>query len=140
MRTARGLQGSVTVLVGFAADERGGVAYARLSGGSGTRLLRTGFSVGPFEKRPQHAVAYAALTSIARAVARRGISRVKFVVGDAAFVEEIVTGSGVGDALTIPYVRLRCVLNSLAHFSIAVGETDDLTQRARAEVALNIAA
>jgi hypothetical protein len=142
MRTARGLRRTITILVGFAADERGrGVAYGRLSGAAvAPKLLRTEFSVGPFEGKPSHAVAYAALTAVARAVARLGISRARFVVPDAAFADEIVTGTGVGEALAIPYVRLRCVLNAFADFSVTVAEADDLTQRARAEVALNIAA
>lgn len=141
MRTRRDSRAAVTVLVGFAANERGrGIAYARLAGMAATRLLRLEFCVGSIHEKAEPAVAYAALTAVARAVVRSGISRAKFVVADENFVNEIATGTGVGETLAIPYVRLRCVFNSLAHFSIAAGATDDLTQRARAEAALNIAA
>jgi hypothetical protein len=62
------------------------------------------------------------------------------VVDDVAFAAEIASGTGVDEKFSIPYVRLRCALNALGTCSVQAGATDDLTQRARAEVALNVAA
>lgn len=127
--------------MGYAADHRGrGVAYARLAGREATQLIRIGFRVGGSPPSGERAIAYAALTAVARALAKRGIRDVLFVVGDAAFAEEITSGRGVDERLAIPYVRLRCALNSLAKFAMQTGAVDDMTQRARAEAALNVAA
>jgi hypothetical protein len=38
------------------------------------------------------------------------------------------------------YVQVRCALNALSSFNVRVRQADELTQRARAEVALNVAA
>lgn len=131
-------EGSVEVLIGYAAGERGaGIAYARLES---SKLLRVGFRIEAPEACRERAAGYGALTAVSRALAKRSIRDVRFVLADEAFVEEIATGRGVVESLAIPYVRLRCTLNALTRFSVQAGGTDDLTQRARAEVALNVAA
>lgn len=141
MRTRRTSEATLQVLVGFAAGTQGrGVAYARLAGGSASGVIRVEFCVSPAQRPAEHAVAYAALTAVARTTVRRGVARAKFVLADAGFVDEVSTGKGVGDALALPYVRLRCALNSFAQSTVVTGATDDLTQRARAEAALNLAA
>jgi hypothetical protein len=130
----------VEATVGYAADERGnGLAYARLTGGRSRRLLRAGFRIGarPITAR---ATAYAALTAVTQALCRRGFKSVRFVVADDEFVREIATGQNVTDDLQLAYVGLRCALNTLVSFRVDSGETDELTQRARAEVTLNLAA
>jgi hypothetical protein len=130
----------VEATVGYAADERGnGLAYARLTGGRSRRLLRVTFQVG---SRPvtARATGYAALTSVSRALCRRGFKSVRFVVSDEEFAAEIATGRNVTNELQLAYVALRCALNSLASFAVDSGGTDELTQRARAEVVLNVAA
>jgi hypothetical protein len=134
-------EATVQALVGFAAGSDGsGIAYVRLTNGAAQRVARIEFDAGRSRAPAEHGVAYAALTAVARALVRRGIKRANFVLADGDFVDEISTGSGVGEALALPYVRLRCALNSLVSFSVATGETDDLTQRAKAEAALNTAA
>lgn len=141
MRSMRGSQAAVQALVGFAAGNQGrGIAYARLTQGAAKRTIRLEFCVGKCQRSEKHAVAYAALTAVARNFVRRGIACVRFILADAAFVDEISTGNGVGESLALPYVRLRCALNALAEASVVAGATDELTQRARAEAALNIAA
>lgn len=141
MRTTRSAGPGVEAMVGYAADQRGmGVAYARLTIGRARRLLRVGFRVtltAPFTER---AAGYAALTEVTRVLFKRGFREVHFVLADEEFVEEIATGRDVAQALVIPYVRLRCALNTLLTFGVRAGPTDDLTQRARAEAALNVAA
>ena len=126
--------------VGYAADERGnGLAYARLTGARSRRLLRVGFRVG---SRPvtARATGYAALTAVSQALCRHGFKSVRFVVNDAEFAAEVATGRNVTDGLQLAYVALRCALNALASFAVDSGGTDELTQRARAEVMLNVAA
>jgi len=141
MRTTRSAGPGIEAGVGYAADHRGrGVAYARLAGPEGAQLIRIGFRVAGSTPFGERAVAYAALTAVAQTLAKRGLRDVRFVVGDPAFAEEITSGRGVDDRLAIPYVRLRCALNSLAKFAMQTGAVDDMTQRARAEAALNVAA
>jgi hypothetical protein len=130
----------VEATVGYAADECGkGIAYARLTASGSERLLRLTFRVAA---RPltDRAIGYAALTAVARALARRHHREVTLVLGDADFLEEIAGGRGVADGLVLSYVNLRCALNALAKFRLQSGSTDELTQRARAEATLNVAA
>lgn len=140
MRTRGTSQAMVQVQVGFAGGDGRGIAYARLLSGSARRVMRIEFTVGRAQGSVAHGVAYAALTAVARALTRRAITRAGFVLNDGDFVREIETGRDIGEALALPYVRLRCALNALDECSLATGPTDDLTQRALAEIALNIAA
>jgi hypothetical protein len=141
MRTKRRPDPAVEVLAGYAADNRGsGIAYARVTGARSRGLLRVGFRVGLSGALADRAAGYAALTAISRALCKRGFRNVRFILGDPDFVEEIASRRGIGEALALAYVRLRCALNSLATFDVRSGAADDLTQRARAEVALNLAA
>lgn len=131
----------IEATIGYAADARGnGLTYTRLTGSQPNRLLRIGFRVPGPAPRSDRAIGYAALTAVTQALSKHGVREVRFVVGDRGFVEEIATGRGVGETLTLAYVRLRCLFNSLAKFDVQAGPTDDLTHRARAEVALNVAA
>lgn len=141
MGTRRGSEPVVEAVVGFAGDSRGaGLAYARLNGPRIGTLLRVGFRVAAPAGCRDRAIAYAALTALSHALAKRAICNVRFVLADSEFVDEVATGRGVVDLLAIPYVRLRCALNALMSFEVSTGTTDELTQRARAEVALNVAA
>jgi len=139
MRRLQNSGRAVEATVGYAADGSGnGVAYARLTGAGQRQVLRVTFlaDAGGADR----ATGYAALTAVSRTLCKRGIRNVRYVVADPGFVAEITTGRDVGEALVLPYVRLRCVLNSLATFGMQAGPTDDLTQRARAEAALNLVA
>lgn len=132
---------AVEAVVGYAADPRGnGVLYARLSSRHAERLVRIGFRVASRAPVSDRAIGYAALAALSRVLCKRGFREVRLVLGDGAFVDEVATGRGVDETMAIPYVRLRCVLNTFATFAVRTGTTDDLTQRARAEAALNVAA
>ncbi|MBV9718446.1 MAG: hypothetical protein JOZ77_03955 [Candidatus Eremiobacteraeota bacterium] len=140
MQAIRTSRAAIDAYVGYAAGAHGlGVAYARLTGRHDEDLLRVGFRLAGAE-RSERAIGYSALTAVARELSRRNIRRVSLHIADKPFAEEIATGRGVVEVQAIAYVRLRCVLNSLGTYDIRVGNTDDLTQRARAEVALNVAA
>jgi hypothetical protein len=131
----------VEVVAGYAAGARGaGVAYARVTDEGRQNVLRLDFRVVAPRECRERAAGYAALTAIVRALCKRGIRAVRFIVGDKEFAEEIATGRRVDEKLAIPYVRLRCAMNSLASFDVQAGSADELTQRARAEAALNVAA
>ena len=131
----------VEVATGYAADARGtGVAYARVSGNGQLKVWRFGFRVNAPRECRDRAAGYAALTALVRALFKRGIRTARFVIGDEELAREITTGRQVDERLTLPYVRLRCAMNSLANLDVQAGATDDLTQRARAEAALNVAA
>lgn len=128
----------LVVEVGYAGGERrDGLAYARIAGAGVTRLIRRSFRVP--EPGDDRAAAYGALTAIAAELTkgrRRGIC---FVISDALLAAQINNRSEVPEPLAIAYVRLRCALNAIGA-GITVGPTDELTQRARAEIALNVAA
>ncbi|MBV9332889.1 MAG: hypothetical protein JO146_02695 [Candidatus Eremiobacteraeota bacterium] len=131
----------VEVVAGYATGAQGaGVAYARLSGEGRQNILRVAFRVSAPRECRERAAGYAALTAIVRALWKRGIRAARLIVGDEEFAQEIATGRCVDERLAIPYVRLRCAMNSLATFDVQAGSADDLTQRAKAEAALNVAA
>lgn len=135
----RASEPGVQAEIGYAVGARGlGLAYARLTGSGTRKLLRSTFRAAPGQT--DRAGGYAAVTAVVRALRDRGFDNLRFVVNDPQLVDEIAKRREPSQTLALPYVRLRCVLNTLAGFSIAAGATDDLTQRARAEVALNLAA
>jgi hypothetical protein len=129
------------VVVGYAAGPAGGgVAYAALCGREGREVVRLPFRIARQTSLVGRAVAYAALVTVARALSKRGVTRVHFVMPESQFVEEVTTRRDVPEALVLPYVRLRCALNAFHDVTIAAGTSDELMQRAGAEVALNVAA
>jgi hypothetical protein len=131
----------IEAAVGYAAGPRGeGIAYALLSASGKQRLIRLTFRVPDAAGFIDRASGYAALTTLAETLRARGLARVRFLLGDAALVAEINQRKVLADALVLPYVRLHCALNALSSYSVRVQTTDDLTQRARAEAALNLAA
>lgn len=129
----------VEAKLGYAADRRGcGIAYVSIAAVEGRCLLRLPFRVtAPREDR---AIGYAALTEVAKALRERGCGRVKFTLGDAQLVDEVQTQRDLPETLVLAYVRLRCALNALEAYTVNTGATEDLTQRARAEAALNLVA
>ena len=132
---------AIEVAVGYAASAAGrGVAYAGLNRAAGREVMRLPFRIARRLPLLDRAVVYAALVTVARALSKRGILRARFVLPDRQFVDEVSTRSDLPETLVLPYVRLRCALNSLDDFDIRCGTTDELMQRARAEVALNLAA
>ncbi|HZY95526.1 MAG TPA: hypothetical protein VFE35_00330 [Candidatus Cybelea sp.] len=137
----RGGGSGIEATIGYAAGALGsGIVYARLTSARSRHLLRVAFRVPDISRRPDRATGYAALTAVARVLRKRSASQISFVLSDPLLVEEITGRHELPDGLVLPYVGLRCVLNALPSFSVRAGPTDDLTQRARAEAALNLAA
>jgi hypothetical protein len=139
MRTME--NGPVEVAIGYAAGPRGrGLAYAGLSGAGEREVLRLTFRLAGVSPPVERRGAYAAMAVVARALYKRGIRRARFIVPDREFVEQMTMRRELPETLVLPYVRLRCALNALDGFELETGATDELMQRARAEVALNLAA
>lgn len=131
----------VAAQVAFAADDLGnGIAYARLAGRGGERLVRVAFRVRRLSGLGGREIGYAALTAVASMLAERGVKSVAFAVSDGDLVLDITEHRDVPPPLVIPYVRLRCALNRFASFAVERGEDPDLDGRARAELFIHSAA
>jgi hypothetical protein len=134
----------VRVDVGFAADEFGsGAACARLVEDGRERLVRVPFSLRRMPALLGRDVAYAALTAVAGEVRRLGVAHAEFVLADERVAADVAERRPLPNALTLPYVRLRCALNhfrSAAVSSQAVPQIGELTAEARADVGLLAAA
>jgi len=129
--------------MGYAVARDGrGVAYARVADGLAPETLRIPFALsrGWRHAAKDDVAGYAAMVAVARAVRRRGGRRVRFVLSDERFANEVTTRSAVAQHLALPYIRLRCELNAFSKCEIRTAPTEDLTHRARAEAALNLAA
>ena len=131
--------GAIQVAVGCAADPRGsGIAYARIAGRAGQHLLRVPF-LAERSAPAERGAGYAALTAVARALRERGVGRVRFLLDDPSLLADLAGRGSLPDALVLSYVRLRCALNQFSDVGFAAIASGDLTQRARAEVALRAA-
>ncbi|MDQ2663482.1 MAG: hypothetical protein M3Y18_05535 [Candidatus Eremiobacteraeota bacterium] len=136
----------IRATVGFAADERGeGIAYARVARpGTSQRgaLVRVPFRLQRMPALLDREIGYAALTAVATHLKERGVERVGFVVDDPRLVEDLRERRDVPQPLGLPYVRLGCALNQFREYDVAPlpGDGSDLSARARAEVAMHIAA
>ncbi|MGZ3497132.1 MAG: hypothetical protein ACXWNK_13420 [Vulcanimicrobiaceae bacterium] len=132
----------VQTAVGFAADGDGsGVAYARLTSGNGHRLVRVPFAVKRYPALFEREIGYAALTAVATYLLQRGVKTVDFAVDDANLAADLRERRDIPQALSLAYVRLGCALNQFFEYRLIDAEDgDDLTARARAEVAMHIAA
>lgn len=124
----------VEVEIGFGAATGGrGIAYARIRNGAADHLLRVTFTVR--REFAEAEVGYAALTAVARALRKRRLKSVRLAVDDAAVVDAL-SGGEIPAAMVLPYVRLKCALNGFDDVRVSAIQTNDLAQRARAEVAL----
>lgn len=132
---------TVEALIGYAADAGGrGVVYARLAAPE-EHLLRVPFSVRRGRDLNGREVGFGALAAIAGELRKRGVRRATFGLEDAQLIEDLDAHRTVPEALVLPYVRLRCALNQFAESTLRLDtKAADLAQRARAEVALHVAA
>jgi hypothetical protein len=136
MKSRGGPVRAIDANIGYAAAPEGnGIAYSRIAGGGAEHLMRVSFRVRPgFGERE---AGYAALTAVVEALKRRGISRVRLALEDGGVVEEVAAHADVPPRAVLPYVRLKCALNQLEQFKLQAAPAGDLTQRARAEIALH---
>ncbi len=133
----------VKAAIGFAAGCAGnGVAYARIGQGARAQTLRVAFQIKRYPALLEREVGYAALTSVAAALLRRGIGSVELSVSDGRLFEDLSERHELPPALTLAYVRLRCVLNQFKEYRMrpASSSDSDLAARARGEVEMHAAA
>jgi hypothetical protein len=141
MRHNRHTAPAVRAVIGFAAEERGrGIAYARVAAAGGEHLVRVPFRVERLSGLDDREVTYAAVNAVARTLLARGTRDVTFALSDRRLADDLAAHADVPAALVLLYVRLRCTLNQLDSYAFDVAPAADLTQRARAETALNVAA
>lgn len=128
---------SAEIDIGYSVDAaRRGVAYARAD----SSVLRLPFRIAQRRSLLDRAGGYAALVTVARALLKRGVGRARFHLPDRQLVDELSNRSQPPDELLLANVRVRCTLNAMKHCEIEYAECSELMQRARAEVALNLAA
>jgi hypothetical protein len=132
-----------TVTIGFAERAGRGVAYA-VSGSAGRgAVVRVEFACRPLPALLGRDVAYAALQAVAEAYLARGVTRAVFRIDDAKLPQDIAERRALPNALILPYVRLRCVLNRFHAAAVEAAADDvarDASARARADVQLTFAA
>lgn len=128
---------STEIDIGYGIDAAGrGIAYARTD----SSVLRLPFRISQRPSLLDRAGGYAALVTVARALRKRGVGIARFRLPDRQLVDELMKRSQPPDELSLANVRVRCELNALAQCEIEYAECSELMQRARAEVALNLAA
>ena len=141
MRRNRSPKRRVEVAIGYGADARGrGIAYARVVSAEQNALVRVPFHADHRSETGGRENGYAAVTAVAAALRKWGVTHAGIAVDDAQLADDIGTHGPLPDALSLPYVRLRCALNAFDDFTIRFASDPDLTARARAEVALFVAA
>lgn len=132
------------ISVGFAAGERGGVAYAALGAGpNDDSIVRVTFACRPAPALHGRDVAYAALNAVAGTLLARGLQDVELCTEDGSVPLDLTVRRALPAALTLPYVTLGCTLNRFASATIttvANSLSRELTARARAEASLDVAA
>jgi len=133
----------IEATVGYAADDAGiGVAYASIAtiASASPALLRVPFRVRRFAGLSGREIGYAAVTAVATALRDRKVRRVRFAVPDDELIHDLSERRALPQPLTLPYIRLGCAFNQFSQCDVVAGGDDDLSGRARAEVALHIAA
>lgn len=124
------------VQVGFAVNSSGfGVVYGAV--GPARRVLSLSFRAPGL---PSRAAAYVALDHLARALRDHKLRNVQFFVPDAELVADLTQQRALAAILIPGYVRLGCTLNQLGTTGVAYWRDPDMEARARADVALGIAA
>ena len=132
------------VAVGYAADGRGhGIAYAAISTGRASRVVRLTFTTAPLPALDGLENGYAAMTAVGAHLKARGFGRLRVRIGDARVVADLNGAGSPPKALTMAYVKARCVLHGLGHVRLETAEpieVRDLAARAQAEAGLHVAA
>ncbi len=133
----------IEATLGFAADDAGeGIAYASLLSPAAKTpsLLRVPFHVRRYAGLSGREIGYAAVTAVASALRDRNVRRIRFAVPDPELVTDVAEHRSLPQALALPYIRMGCAFNRFFECAVVATTDDDLSGRARAEVALHIAA
>jgi hypothetical protein len=135
---------SADVAVGYASDRSGnGVAYAAIATGSGRAVVKVPYHAQPLPALEGREASYAAIAAVGAYLRGRGFTRVRIRLADEQVVDDLNARGSVPPALGMGYVKTRCVLHGFAVARVERGEpieTNDLENRARAEIALRSSA
>ncbi len=135
---------SADVAVGFASDAAGtGIAYAAIATGSGRSVTRLPYGAVPLAAVDGRESGYAALSAVASYLRGRGFTRIRIRTDDAHLVDDLNARGKVPPALAMAYVKTRCLLHGFAVARVERAEpveTNELTARARADIALRATA
>lgn len=144
MNVSRRTRPAADVVLGYAADERGrGIAYAAVSTGNATGVVRLPFSVPPMPALEGLEQGYAAVAALASHLKARGVGRVRIRVADERVAVDLSGAGTPPKALAMLYVTARCSLRALGPIRLETGgstDVGDLAARAQAEVGLHAAA
>jgi hypothetical protein len=144
MTNSRHTRPAADVAVGYAADERGhGVAFAAINTGAASRVVRLSFIAPPLPALEGLEYGYAALAAVGAHLKSRGFGRVRIRTGDPRVVADLSGSGSPPKALTMAYVKVRCILHGLGAVRLEAAEAveiRDLAARAQAEVRLHVAA
>ena len=144
MTNSRRTRSAADVAVGYAADDRGnGIAFAAISTGNATGIVRLSFSAPPLPGLEGLECGYAAVAAVGAHAKGRGFGRVRIRIGDARVVADLNGAGSPPKSLAMAYVKIRCILHGLGSVRLEVGEPveiRDLAARANAEVQLHVAA
>lgn len=135
MRTAKSDGRKVEADIGYAAIGKRGLAYVRTRSGT---TLRIPFTIEG-DGHDATLVGYRALHAVMGGMRKKGVTGVTLRVPDPVLVEEL-RGREVPPERLIAHLRLRCTLNRYPSVRIEEGADRDLESRARAELALHVAA
>jgi hypothetical protein len=144
MTNSHRARSAADVAVGYAADERGhGVVYMAVNTGNASRVVRLTFAAAPLPALDGLENGYAAMAAVGVYLKARGFGRLRVRIGDERVVGDLNGAGSPPKALTMAYVKTRCVLHGLGHVRLETAEpieVRDLAARARAEVGLHVAA
>jgi hypothetical protein len=144
MTNSRRTRPAADVAVGYAADERGhGIVFAAISTGNASRIVRLAFTAAPLPALEGLENGYAALAAVGAHLKSRGFGRVRIRTGDVRVVADLNGTGSPPKALTMSYVKTRCILHGLGLVRLEAAEPveiRDLAARAQAEVRLHAAA
>ena len=141
---SRRIRPAADVAVAYAAGDRGnGIAYAAVSTGSATGIVRLSFETPRLPALEGLDAGYAAIAAVGAHLKARGFARVRIRLGDARVVADLSGAGTPPKSLAMAYVKIRCVLRGLGSVRLEVAEPveiRDLAARAQAEVGLHVAA
>jgi hypothetical protein len=131
---------SADAALGYAADRKGrGIAYAAIATGTGTTVVRLPFNAPVAPDVEGRSPGFAAVASLGSYLRARGFTRVRIRVPEDALVDDLNARRDVPPALTMEYVKTRCILHGFAAARVERAEpieTRDLEGRARADIVL----
>jgi hypothetical protein len=144
MNVSRRARQAADIALGYAADDRGhGVAYAAVSTGGATAVIRLPFNAPPMPALEGLEQGYAAIVALASHLKARGVSRARIRIAQQRVAADLSGAGTPPKSLAMLYVKARCMLRALGPVRLETADSSeirDLLARAQAEVGLHVAA